>query len=128
MEGTFVEAAIMGILNILAPLVITLGAPYIAKKIRDEHVRRAIADTADAALTLAVAKSNGKMLGNIAALLQVVVDGILTSPTSPSALRKNPAKAAAAAAAAIARAGITSVQSVQVNADGSVTPITMIPR
>jgi len=128
MDSKLLETMIMGILNVLAPLVITLGAPYIAKKIRDEHVRRAIADTADAALTLAVAKSNGKLLGNVAALLQLMVDGILNSPTTPSALRKDPAKAAAAAAAAIARAGITSVQTVQVNADGTVTPITTVPR
>jgi len=82
--------------------VIPVGA-WLAKKVRDREIRDAIMHTADAALVLAIQKTKGNGIRNLAELVQIVVQGIVNDPKAPRQVRTNPDAAATAARAAIAR-------------------------
>ncbi|MGI0150165.1 MAG: hypothetical protein ACREDF_11625, partial [Thermoplasmata archaeon] len=90
--------------------VIPIGA-WLAKKVRDRDVREAIVHAADAALVLAIQKTKGNGIRNLAELVQIVVEGIKLDPSAPRAVRNNPNAAATAARAAIARnsVGVTQI-------------------
>ncbi len=82
--------------------VIPIGA-WFTKKIRDRDIRDAIVHSADAALVLAIQKTKGNGIRNLAELVQIVVQGIVNDPRAPRQVKANPEAAATAARAAIAR-------------------------
>jgi hypothetical protein len=110
------------ILEYGAELLVGVLGPVVAKNIRDKNVRDFIAHTADAALVLAISKSQGFM--SVGELIREVVAEIMTDPASPKQLRKNEALATRAVAAAVSRAGIVPVQKVAINPDGTMVPQT----
>jgi hypothetical protein len=93
----------------VAELVVAVVGPWVLKKIRDRDLREAIAHAADAALVLAIKKSN--KFADYGDLIRAVVDGILEDPSAPKQVKKSPELAERAAAAAIARnsVGMTSL-------------------
>lgn len=96
-----------GFFETIAALVVTVLTPYVTKKVRDHDIRQAIAQAADAALVLAVKKWRSNGLGDIASLLRLIVEGLMSDPAAPKQLKKSPALAERAAAAAVARNAAT---------------------
>jgi len=98
-------------LGTLAQIAIIPVGAWFAKQVRDREIRDAIIHTADAALVLAIQKTKGNGIRNLAELVQIVVQGILNDPTAPRQVRNNTGAALTAARAAIARnsVGVTQI-------------------
>lgn len=117
------DTILQGILNIVGPLFVTPAALFIAKKLHDDQVRKAIATAADAGLILVLAKTKPGALSSIAQLVQQVAQLLLDDKKVATSDLDMATKAAAAA---IARSGLAAVQTVHVNPDGTVTPTTKV--
>jgi len=128
MQLDVIGAALIKIFEALASLAVLIVGPIVAKKIRDREVRETLANIADAALVLAISKSKGQTFADLGDLIRFIVQGILTDPRTPATVQKDTLRAEQAAAAAVARAGLAGVQTLQVNADGTMVPVTHLPR